>query len=87
MDPDRPSAPEGKENIGQLDNLLHMLELSDGTQGTTHFLEDGDGEPLVILEHSLSMVRIPKIMIPTWADRYGEGSDPEDEAISPEDRT
>lgn len=69
VDPDRLSIPGDDENLGQLDNLLYMLELSDGGEGTTHFLDDIDGEPLVILEHSLAMVRIPMSLIPAWAER------------------
>ena len=80
VDPDRPSIPGDEENLGQLDNLLYMLELSDGGEGTTHFLEDIDGEPVVILEHSLAMVRIPMCLIPAWADRKrAEGDSGEDD--------
>lgn len=81
IEPDDPAAP-GEDNEGQLNNLLCMLDLSDGEPGTTHFLEDIDGEPVIILEHNLSMVRIPKHLIPAWADRKDEGSNLEDEEIT-----
>jgi hypothetical protein len=68
VEPDKPSASEeDTEEIGQLGNLLYMLELSDDQPGTTHFLEDVDGEPVIMLESNLSMVRVPKYLIPVGA--------------------
>jgi hypothetical protein len=61
-----------------------MLELSYGEPGTTHFLEDIDGGPMISLEHSHSMVRIPNYLIPEWTDRKGEGSDSGDEEMPQE---
>jgi hypothetical protein len=85
VDPDRLPTSGNDDGGGQLYNLLCMLEASEGEPDATHFLEDGDGEPVIIMERNLAMVRIPACLIPTWPDGGNQDSDLEDQGITPEE--
>lgn len=64
VEPDVPFDPEKEGEACQLNNLLMGLELSTGDMSATHFFIDVDGEPVVLMERNLDLVRIPKYLIP-----------------------
>jgi hypothetical protein len=76
VDPDEPGNLEGGVEPGQLQSFLVCLEGAQGEEGLTHFLEDIDGEPWVIRERCLSMIRVPNHMLaPFEAEAPGADDD------------